>query len=289
MKILWAADFDTKEHKGGAQQTNDVMIQAGRKLGHSISLYTGGSLPKSTSSYDVIILNNITKYKKAQIEALTDTGKCIRYEHDYWVAENYPELYKKVIHTVFLSPLHKKTTEEKVGYKINNCSLVPSPIDSDLFQLGEEKEKCSALWVGNICKEKGSDGFIDYAKSNPEYKFYVAGWGSEVEPVMELENVEFLGEMDLKDLVKEYQRCEYFYHRPLWKEPFGRSVIEAYLCGCNLLVNDNVGAVSWDWDYSNYDLIKKKTQSQNNFWKTIKDVLQSSNNMVRETTKSNLE
>lgn len=271
MKILWIADYDVKEHKGGAQQTNEFMIQAGRELGHSVSIYTGGSLPKSTDSYDLIILNNITKYEKAQIEALTDTGKCIRYEHDYWVADHYPELYKKVKLNIFLSPLHLETAEKKVGYKIKNYTLIPSPIDSKLFEVGEDKEKCSVLWVGNICKEKGSDMFIDYVKNNTNYKFYVAGWGSEVENIKGLENVEFLGEMELKDLVKEYQRCEYFYHRPVWEEPFGRSVIEAYLCGCNLLVSDNVGAISWDWDYSNYEEIKKNVQSQNNFWRVIKN------------------
>lgn len=273
MRILWIADYSVKEHKGGAQQTNDVMIQAGRKLGHSISLYTGGSLPKSFDRYDIIILNNITKYEKAQIKALVDTGKCIRYEHDYWVAENYPELYKDIKHTIFLSPLHKTIAEEKVKYKINNSSLVPSPIDSSLFQLGEEKEKGTVLWVGNICKEKGSDGFIEFVENNPNYSFYIAGWGAEVEPIEDLDNVKFLGELELKDLVKEYQRCEYFYHRPLWNEPFGRSVIEAYLCGCNLLVSDNVGAISWDWDFSNYDLIQKKTQSQSNFWKVVKNAI----------------
>jgi hypothetical protein len=92
MKLLWIADFSVKDNKGGAQQTNEVMIKAGRKRGHTIKLATGGSVGDSKQRYDGVIINNITKYSEEQIKELVDTGKCIRYEHDHWVANNYPEL-----------------------------------------------------------------------------------------------------------------------------------------------------------------------------------------------------
>ena len=270
MKVLWVADYSTKEHNGGAQQTNAVMIKAGKELGYSISEYTGGELPKTLDRYDVIILNNITMYEDEQLDRLLDTGKCIRYEHDYWVADNMPELYKKCKHTIFLSPLHKKTAESKIGYKVESSSLVPSPIQ-DVFKPLGEKEPMSVLYVGNLCEMKGTPEMIKYIKNNPMYKFYVIGFGGMVEDVKNLKNVEYIGETKLEDTVKYYQKCEYLYHKPQWEEPFGRTVLEGYLCGCNLLVNSNVGAMSWDWDFSNYDLIKKNVQSQSKFWKVIKD------------------
>jgi len=270
LKVLWVADYSTKEHKGGAQQTNAVMIKAGRKLGYQIDVALGGCKIPTTKGYDVIILNNITSWEKEDIEKLVKTGKCIRYEHDQWVAEHYPELYKKVKHNIFLSPLHKKTIERKVGYKIKNSTLIPSPIQSIFKPLGE-KEPNSVAYIGHLCDMKGTPALVQYIKDNPRYKFYIAGFGAMVDDIKDLENVEFLGEVELKEVVKYYQKCEYLYHKPEWKEPFGRTVLEGYLCGCSLLVNSNVGAISWDWDFSDYDLIKKKVQSQSNFWKVIRD------------------
>lgn len=267
MKILWVADYDVKQNKGGAQQTNDVMIKEGLKRGHTIKSLNWGAVMPLAKEFDLIVLNNIAKFEKAQIDELLASGKCVRYEHDLWVAREYPDLYKKVNKTIFLSPLHRDTVFEKIGYKIDNYELVPSPIDSKIFKLSEKtKEKNSVLCVGNLCEDKGVNGMIEYAKNNPQLKFYCIGWGASVDALKEVENIEYVGELDQKDIVKWYQKCEYFYHRPILYEAFGRTVIEAYLCGCNLLLNGRVGAISWNWDFSNYDEIKENVKSEKKFW-----------------------
>lgn len=277
-KIMWVADYSLQDHKGGAQQTNKEMIEYGLNLGYDIDIVLGGSVIPSTRKYDLIVINNITLWERSVVESLVASGKVIRYEHDLWVARNYPDLYKKVKHTIFLSPLHKQAVEELVGYRMENCSLVPSPIDVNKYKVKGEKEPNTVLWAGNFCESKGSVGFMEYAKENPWMKFYVAGWGEDIKKVPE--NMKYLGELSTDELIKEYQRCEYFYHKPFdYKEPFGRTVVEAYLCGCNLLLNNKIGAISWDWDYSNYDLIKEKVQSQSNFWKVLKDEVQTSGDM----------
>ena len=272
MKILWIADFSTKEHKGGAQQTNNIMIKEGRKRGHTIDISLGGSLIDFKSDYDLVVLNNITKYERAEIEALVASQKCVRYEHDYWVAREYPELYSKVKSNIFLSPLHLEGIEKIVGYKIENYHLVPSPVPSSIFKNSEGKrEKGSILWVGNLCETKGSFELIDYIAENPEHKFYIVGFGVDIDKVKDYENVEYVGQLEMRDIVKYYQRCESFYHRPRYDEAFGRAVVEAYLCGCNLIANSNIGALSWDWDFSDYDLIKKNVQSQDKFWNILEN------------------
>jgi len=278
MKILWLADYSTKTNKGGAQQTNKEMIEYGLNLGYDIDIVLGGSVIPSTRKYDLIVINNITLWERSVVESLVASGKVIRYEHDLWVAGNFPELYREVNRTIFLSPLHKESVEKLVGYKIENSSLIPSPIDVEKFKIKGEKEPNTVLWAGNFCESKGSIGFVEYAKQNPWMKFYVAGWGEDIKKIPE--NMKYLGELSTDELIKEYQRCEYFYHKPFdYEEPFGRTVVEAYLCGCNLLLNNKIGAISWDWDYSNYDLIKEKVQSQSNFWKVLKDEVQTSGDM----------
>jgi hypothetical protein len=65
-----------------------------------------------------------------------------------------------------------------------------------------------------------------------------------------------------------------FIHLPNWTEPFGRVVMEAYLSGCELIVNDKIGAMSFDWDYSDYDEVKDKLQSSvKKFWQVVESYL----------------
>lgn len=273
--ILWIADYSVKQNKGGAQQTNKAMIDYGRSKGHYIKTISGEEEIPDTDKYDLIILNNITKFSKEDIEKLVATGKCLRYEHDHWVARNYPDLYTKVRKTIFLSPFHRDSIFRTIKCRFENYALVPSPIDTTIFKMSKTpKEPNSVIFVGNLCEDKGSNDIIQYAKDNPHLKFYAVGWGSAVESLKVVENIEYVGELSQKELVKYYQRCEYFYHKPKDCDAFARTVIEAYLCGCNLILNSQVGAVSWDWDFSNYNEIKKNVQSQSKFWKVIEDEIQ---------------
>jgi len=279
-KILWVADFTSKEHKGGAQRTNQIMIEYGKKHGYDIEMLTGGSVVQSKTDYDMVILNNITKWEKEFILELVDSQPCIRYEHDYWVSDHFPELFKKVKHNIFLSPLHYKAVCKKVGYDIENYSLVPSSVDNIRFKPKGEKEPNTVLWAGNFCKFKNSDGYIEFAKQNPNMKCYIAGWGANIDDIKGVDNIKYLGELTTAELIKEYQRCQYFFHKPIiYSEPFGRTVIESYYCGCSLLINENIGAISWGWDFGNYEQIRKNTQSQFKFWKIIKNEIQASRNL----------
>ncbi len=273
-KILWLADYSHEEHKGGSQQTNKMMVDYGKSHGFDIEMVFGGVTMPKLDKYDAIISNNITKWEKEVIRGLRRSKVHIRYEHDNWVANNIPDLYKEVSHTVFLSPLHRKNVEKIVGYNVVNSSLVSSPIDVKKFRMGGQKEENSVLWCGNFCHDKGSLEFMDYAECNKQMKFYVAGWGSDIGKIESYGNMEYLGELDVDKLAKEYQRCEYFYHRPIGDEAFGRAVVEAYLCGCNLLVNDIVGVMSWNWDFSDYESVRKNVQSESRFWQIVKDCIE---------------
>jgi hypothetical protein len=47
-----------------------------------------------------------------------------------------------------------------------------------------------------------------------------------------------------------FNRARTFAHLPRWIEPMGRAVVEAALCGCELVLNDRVGVTSYeesDW------------------------------------------
>jgi len=56
-------------------------------------------------------------------------------------------------------------------------------------------------------------------------------------------------------------RTQHYIHMPRWPEPFGLIVAEAALCGCHIIVNDRVGAVSWKLDLKNPQTYERSSES----------------------------
>ena len=73
--------------------------------------------------------------------------------------------------------------------------------------------------------------------------------------------------VDNSELGKYLNRSKHFVHLPSWKEPMGRTVIEAALCGCKIIFNENVGACSFDFDISDPANIDG---SATEFWQKLK-------------------
>jgi hypothetical protein len=61
-------------------------------------------------------------------------------------------------------------------------------------------------------------------------------------------------------------RAKNFVFLPRWPEPQGRVVVEAALSGCNLIVNENVGALSFPFDISNPENIRNAEEL---FWEEL--------------------
>lgn len=270
MKIAWIADYLLKEHLGGAQQTNARMINYGRKLGYEIEEITAKDFNTNIEA-DLVITNNITKFNINELIKLSKRIPTIRYEHDYWCSQMCPQLYDSTILNIFLSPLHKATSSGFAGRGIEGV-FIPSPIDTEIFNNdGDIKRKeNTVIWVGSTAGHKGFDLLLKYAKDNPEKKIKIVSFDYTKTDLPE--NVEFVGERHDKELAKLYKESEEFFHHPQ-HEAFGRTVAEAYLCGCKLNINGNIGAMSYDWDYSNYDEFKSNVQSENKFWNTINEKL----------------
>jgi glycosyltransferase involved in cell wall biosynthesis len=64
-------------------------------------------------------------------------------------------------------------------------------------------------------------------------------------------------------------RAKHFVFLPRWPEPQGRVVIEAALCGCELVTNQNVGATSFPFDIRNP---ANFAQASNEFWDAIEQL-----------------
>ena len=144
---------------------------------------------------------------------------------------------------------------------------IPSPIDTSIFNKENAiKEEDSVIWVGSIAPHKGFNKLIDYAKVHSEKHIRVVSFDYQEMDIPS--NVEIIGEKHGKELAELYKESEMLFHHPE-QEAFGRTVMEAYLCGCKLDLNENVGAMSYDWDYTDYNEVKSHLQSEVKFWREI--------------------
>jgi len=287
-KIIWIADFKQEDRPGGAQITNRTMVEYGRKLGYEVVELSAKDIDEPFNrrifKKAYYILNNYVvihskqnKYLKRVIEE-TDYS---RYIHDYdWV---YPSIsgsfidraFSRAKSVIYLSPLHKKQNDIK-QFRHPNSVVIPSPINTKLFVPDESKRvKDTVLFSGEINTHKGLHNVYNYALFNPKKTVDIYGWVAHPGLTTSLpSNVKIIGKEESEKMSEIYQRYESTIHLPNWFEPFGRSVAEAYLSGCKMIVNEKVGFNTFDWDYGNIEAVRKEiSESPANFWKHIGEQL----------------
>jgi len=277
MYIIWIADYTTKEHYGGAQQTNELMVRYGRKIGHEVEymlpLESQFSISKLKKA-DLVIINNLTRFKPSWINWIIENKPYIKYDHDHATARligKFPKLFLSSRLNIFLSPLHLQGVSKLVGYKIPRSVIIPPPMDTKTFKItNKNRIKDSVFMCGSLSPAKGINKMIDYLNANKEKKLFLAGWNeNQARKLINMKNVTFLGKIQHDKLPEVYNRYESFILLPTKEEACSRVVLEAYLCGCRLITNKVVGAMSYKWDWKNYSEIKAKVESENHFWELI--------------------
>jgi len=292
-KIIWVQDFNTATHPGGAQLTNQYVIDWGKNLGFDIeecSIYTIDKLGKDPRYYlmegDFYIMNNVVHLNKLYpflIREIINYKKYIRYEHDYmWMhgtlydPEMMRELFSKSLMNIYLSPLHHEVHQEK-GLGRKDDTIMPSPIDEKVFRRMSHIERIpnTCIYTGGITNHKGIINVLNYARKHPEIRFDLVGWIEHPEVLENApENVRVIPEIPHNRIAEVLNTYESFIHLPDWNEPFGRSVAEALLCGCKLIINEKIGFLSFMWNYRNREWLSSMlTNTPSSFWKTVNQVM----------------
>ena len=166
---------------------------------------------------------------------------------------------------MFVSPMQRTLIESVIDVPLPSTVIYSRPqIDTSLFrQLGHERD-IDVLYVGSINRAKGYDNLIE--RFGPDRLTFV-GPNYLDEPIQGT----WLGPMANDSLPEIYNRAKTFAHLPRWTEPMGRTVVEAALCGCDLVLNDRVGVTSYesqDW--------REPARVQTNaelFWSELEDAL----------------
>lgn len=128
---------------------------------------------------------------------------------------------------------------------LNWVKTIYHGIDTSAFSLGSRSERDYFAFIGRTSPEKGLAEVCRVIKKT-DYKLKIAAkietsfldyFKTEVEPLIDGEQIEFLGEVDhagKHELLKHAKAMLMWLN---WEEPFGLTVIESMACGTPVIVN----------------------------------------------------
>jgi len=140
--------------------------------------------------------------------------------------------------TVFVSHLHRLLVEQIIGSRLPKALEMPPTIDRNFFRNLQTNRDIPFLYVGTIADYKG---VREVERRFGEFGLHWAGRNVTGRPLKGV-HLGILNDFQLRNV---YNRSQCFVHLPEWSEPNGRAVVEAILCGCQVILNGKVGAAGW--------------------------------------------
>jgi len=245
-KILWFADYNLDEAPGGAQRSDQMIIEQGKLLGYHIYKKTVRNYDDDIDfeNFDVVVSSNIcalTLRDKDLINKISRHKYHVRLEHDsneYLNREDRQKLFASCRRTIFLTNFHHEFFKQFYGDIFKNIEIIYDPIDKNLFKDYNEAREDKILYAGYLHPLKGAYEFLEFVLQNPSSKFVVAGWPSTLcidYLCKTIPNIEYLGLQKYEDMPRIYNKYKTMFYNPNLNEPFCRSVAEAILCGMSIL------------------------------------------------------
>jgi glycosyltransferase involved in cell wall biosynthesis len=172
-------------------------------------------------------------------------------------------LYKNAKLNVFVSPMHRD-----IIYGMTGCdrpAFIMKPLVNKVaFKNFNVERDIDFIFIGVVCEAKGSKNMYDFFKKNPDKNLIAIG--NAIDNI-NLPNVKCIGAVEYGKIPEYLNRSKNFIYLPRWPEPQGRVVVEAKLCGCNLIINEMVGAMSFgNFEYPSID------DNCIEFWDTIQSI-----------------
>jgi len=151
--------------------------------------------------------------------------------------------------SISVSPMHGDIWRRIFPCISDKQIIVEPQIDVDLFSPTYPPERYTRkantyLYVGTIAKGKGYLNCLQYVDIQGA-TLVTAG---DIHHTIDRSLVRnWIGHVPHERLSAVYSDFNYFIHLPEWPEPQGRTITEALLCGCAVIANDKVGAISYPW------------------------------------------
>lgn len=173
------------------------------------------------------------------------------------------DLYHNSIFNIFLSPLHRSKISNMLGLKEEEGFILKPLIDAERFKNKHQARDIENIFIGAIGEAKGVETL---RKNYADKDLKLIGHIVNNKPLGFGDHLGFVPYSEIPDFLN---RSKNFVFLPRWPEPQGRVVIEAALCGCNIIDNNNVGATSFDFDISQFENFKNASTE---FWEKIESI-----------------
>ena len=297
-KVLFLHDTNIL-NTGGAELSILKIIQSAANSGFNadwVNIRKESRFLNDFHDADILVINNIFFCSKEfeLIEAIIDSGiPYIRWEHDYGFCsrrdaichvnkrvkyccsrkrvELYRRLFKNAKLNVFQSPLHYQIHFSMYGKIIHPYIVLPPPVS--VSQIAPSPKIWNTVaYVGRLDGKKGCKALQNYANSNPEKAITIVG--SDHSNLSWPSNVVLRGELSQRETFQILGEAESFFFNPVWPEPSSRAFMEAFLSRCKMIYNDRVGASSYPFFPTNYNVARKAmSRSPVYFWECVDKAL----------------
>lgn len=173
------------------------------------------------------------------------------------------QMFTESLLNIYVSPLHQKTINGVLGFDDSNRSIIARPmVDTTRFRNLNLVRDIDYLYVGVLTEAKGF-----YAMREKFFYEEIFLVGSNPQR-LKIDFGKHLGIMPYSEIPQMMNRAKNFVFLPRWPEPQGRVVVEAALSGCNLIINENVGATSFPFDISD---AKNIDNASVEFWRELEE------------------
>lgn len=271
MKLAWVNDLDPMVEVGGAQLNDRAMILEGLRRGHDIRIVLPGKNPHDMADVDLAIISRCVGMGVSGYDELTTAEvPFMFFHHDYapqlcrwalfypmeercktlcYLRDRWRPVLERAAKHIWLSPLHRWAwLFAYPNLKQRPFALVPSAVDPTLFP-SRGRYPATGPPGGVIAVEsgalfKGWENVKAWAEAHPDTDITLVGGAPESAPPPNVKHVGYVPNQLLGEL---YRAHDTFLHLPGTPMPFERTIAEAYLSGCRIIANRNVGALSYSW------------------------------------------
>lgn len=179
---------------------------------------------------------------------------------------DHSDLFVNAALNVFLSPLHASIFHALYSVTKIKTFILEPVIDVDLFINKNRQRDIKYASYGGMSESKG---FYNIRDRFPDEE--IIFFGSNNKQLSAIHNYgKVIGRIPYEQMPDFLNRVEHYIHLPRWPEPHGLIVNQAALCGCELITNENVGALGHTFDIYDREHYAYHTAR---FWEKIEELM----------------
>lgn len=296
MNITWIEDYNFLAiPAGGAEMSDRAAYLYGLQKGHNLQLLNPESTQMlSMDKSDLLVISNAARFDFNWILRAASLKPYILYLHDYFPICKYrlfyPMLEKckkcknleftkpfvlKSALNVFLSPLHLDAWSFCIPEVKDHPYIIhPSPVDVDLFKPvpGVQRNPRAGIVI-NPAEFKGFNNIIKYCETHRDITFTFVGGLPENARLSP--NCAYTGRVPNERMPGMLAQASYYVELPDTPQPYNRTCLEARLMEVpHLILNDNIGALSYPWFRSDTETIRKEIrEAVPKWWERVEAVM----------------